>query len=90
MRKTSLDAYKSISLADKKAIWAKIILAAKKLPAGGTFEEIAKKAKLEPAKVWKRLPELVQAKIMFNTGSTRPTSSGRKAMVRQLYKKFAA
>ena len=60
------------------------------MPNGGNFEQIAKVARLEPAKVWKRLPELVQAKLIENTKETRPTSSGRQAMVRKLNKRFAA
>jgi len=37
-----------------------------------------------------KLNELVQAKVIENTKETRPTSSGRQAMVRKLNKRFAA
>lgn len=90
MRKTSIQAYHSITLDNKKTMWAKIIKALRKMPKGGNFEQIAKAARLEPSKVWKRLPELVKAKIVVNTKDTRPTSSGRQAMVRVLSKKYAA
>lgn len=55
-----------------------------KLRVGGNFEEIAKSSNLEPAQVWKRLSEMVDLGICFNTGVTHKTSSGRSAMVRQL------
>lgn len=84
MRKTSLDAYHSITASDKARIYQTILKACKRLKNGGTFEEIAKAARVEPAKVWKRLPELVEMKVLENTGETRATSSGRKAMVRKL------
>ena len=90
MRKTSIQAYQSLTIDHKKTMWAKIIKALRKMPNGGNFEQIAKVARLEPAKVWKRLPELVQAKVIGNTKETRPTSSGRQAMVRKLNKKYAA
>lgn len=90
MRKTSIQAYHSLTIDHKKTMWAKIIKALRKMPNGGNFEQIAKVARLEPSKVWKRLPELVEAKVIENTKETRPTSSGRQAMVRKLNKRFAA
>lgn len=83
-RKTSLDAYNSITLTDKQRMYNAIVKACKRLKNGGTFEEIAKAANLEPAKVWKRLNEMVEMKILVNTSETRKTSSGRSAMVRKL------
>ncbi len=89
VRKTSKAAYDSIK--DQRAtMWGKIVKAAGKLPNGGNFEQIANKAGLRPDQVWKRLPELVDMKILVNTGETRPTSTGRKAMVRALNKAYAA
>lgn len=90
VRKTSKAAYDSLTLEHKRSMWVKIIKAASKLPNGGNFEQIAKKARLKPDQVWKRLPELVDAKVMYNTGETAPTSTGRQAMVRRLTKKWAA
>lgn len=70
----------------KQAMYLKIIEGLEKLKVGGNFEEIAKASNLEPAQVWKRLSEMVDLGICFNVGISRPTSSGRKAMVRQLTK----
>lgn len=89
MRKTSLEAYYSLS--DKRTTYAKIIKALKRMKDNkGNFEQISRAAGLEPSQVWKRLPELVRDKVIKNTGETSLTSSGRKAMVRKLNKKFAA
>ena len=79
------------SLSDKRTTYAKIIKALKRMKDNkGNFEQIARKARLKPEQVWKRLPEMVDARIMENTGETRPTSTGRKAMVRRLSKRYAA
>lgn len=89
VRKTSKAAYDSIK--DQRAtMWGKIVKAAGKLPNGGNFEQIASKAGLRPDQVWRRLSELVDAKIMINTGETSLTSSGHRAMVRKLNKAYAA
>lgn len=56
------------------------------MPKGGNFEQIAKVARLEPGKVWRRLKELEDADIIVTNGNTHPTSSGRQAMVRVLNK----
>lgn len=81
MRKTSKQAYES--LPDQKTTYGKIIKALKRMPNGGHFEAIAKRAGLPAERVWKRLPELVDKKILVNSG-TKPTSTGRMAMVRKL------
>lgn len=80
---TSRLAHESIKPA-KQAIYEKIIKGMEILQVGGTFEEIAKASNLEPAQAWKRISEMVDAGTLFNVGITRPTSSGRQAMVRQL------
>jgi len=82
-RQTSKDAHDSIK-GDKQRMYLIISEGLEKLKVGGNFEEIAAVCGLKPEQVWKRLSEMVDAKICFNTGITRPTSSGRKAMVRQL------
>lgn len=82
-RQTSKEAHESVK-PHKEVMYDKITLGLRKLKVGGTFEEIAKASRLEPSKVWKRLPEMVEAGKVYNVGTTRPTSSGRKAMVRQL------
>lgn len=82
-RATSKEAHESVK-DHKAAMYEKIIIGLQRLKVGGTFEEIAKAAGLEPAQVWKRLPEMVEGEKVYNVGTTRKTSSGRKAMVRQL------
>lgn len=70
----------------KQVMYDKIIEGLEKLKVGGNFDEIARSANLKPEQVWKRLSELVESGVCFNVGITRPTSSGRQAMVRQLTK----
>src|SRR5688572_12642104 len=82
-RATSSDAHESVK-EHKEAMYEKIIEGMRKLKVGGTFEEISEASGLKPEQVWKRLPEMVENGTVFNVGTTRPTSSGRKAMVRQL------
>lgn len=83
-RATSKEAHESIKPV-KQIMWSKIEAGMEKLKVGGNFEEISKAAGLEPAQTWKRLSELERNGIIFNSGITRPTSSGRKAIVWQLY-----
>lgn len=82
-RATSKEAHESVK-PHKEAMYEKIIEGLRKLKVGGTFEEISAAAGIEPAQCWKRLPEMVENGTVFNVGTTRTTSSGRKAMVRQL------
>lgn len=82
-RATSKEAHESVK-EHKQAMYDKIIDGMRRLKVGGHFESIAEAAGLEPAQVWKRLPELVETGLIYNVGITRPTSSGRNAMVRQL------
>lgn len=82
-RATSKAAHESVK-EHKEAMYVKIIEGLRKLKVGGHFEAIAEAAGIEPAQCWKRLPEMVEAGTVYNVGTTRPTSSGRKAMVRQL------
>ena len=82
-RATSKAAHESVK-EHKSIMYAKIKVGLENLRVGGTFEEIAKVSGLKPDQTWKRLPEMVTAGTVFNTGITRKTSSGRQAMVRQL------
>ena len=68
----------------KQVFYDKIIYALENMKIGGTSEEIASVAGIEYAQCHKRLPELVSAGKVYNVGVTRPNSSGRQAMVRQL------
>jgi hypothetical protein len=82
-RATSKAAHESVK-EHKSAMYEKIKAGLVRLRIGGTFEEVAKVSGLRPDQVWKRLPEMVELGMVYNVGITRQTSSGRKAMVRQL------
>jgi hypothetical protein len=82
-RATSKAAHESVK-EHKAAMYEKIKEGLKRLRIGGTFEEIARASGLKSEQVWKRLPEMVDFGMVYNVGITRSTSSGRKAMVRQL------
>lgn len=82
-RSTSKEAHESVK-EHKREMYDKIMEGMKSLKVGGTFEEIATACGLKPEQVWKRLGEMVELKMIYNTGYTRLTSSGRKAMVRQI------
>jgi len=85
MKRTSVEAFNSLTKEYKDHIFVKVATAmSKKLKAGGTYEEISVAVGEKPDRIWKRLSEMVNAKILMNLPSTRPTSSGRKAMVRNL------
>jgi predicted transcriptional regulator len=86
MKKTSKDAYNSITLDNKRSMWMRIIKALRSLKEGGNYDQIARKIKVEPVKVARRLNELVEAGIVVNTKNTTPTRTGRRAMVRKLKK----
>ena len=90
MRKTSIQAYQSLSLESKKTMWAKIIKTLKRNRSGLNYYEIAVRIGAEPVQVARRLNELVQAKLIENTKLTRPTATGRQAMVRRINKSIAA
>lgn len=80
---TSKDAHESIK-EHKSILYEKIKEGLRKLKIGGTFEEVATASGIKPEQAWKRMSELVQYGVLYNTGITRKTSSGRNAMVRQL------
>jgi len=81
--KTSRDANDSVK--EMKEKHYKIIEdALNQIRVGATYEQLASHCKLDKAQVNRRLSEMEKAGIIFNVGITRPTISGRKAMVRQL------
>lgn len=84
-RQTSTEAHESVK-EHKQVFYDKIIDALERLKVGGTSHEVAITAGIEYAQAHKRLPELVEKGIVFNTGITRTNPSGRKSMVRQLTK----
>lgn len=81
--KTSIEAYKSVQEM-KDDHYVKIIRALKDIETGATYEEISLRCGLSKDQVNRRLSELVDKNVIYNTGMARPTSSGRNAMVRQL------
>ncbi len=68
----------------KSEMYVKIAAGLEKLKVGGIAEEIAVAAGLKSEQVSKRLAEMVDMGLVFNVGITRPSSSGRSCMVRQL------
>lgn len=82
-RSTSKAAHDSVK-EHKAAMYEKIIEGLRKLKVGGTFEEVALASGLKPEQTWKRLPEMIEKGVVYNVGTTRKTSTGRKAMIRQL------
>lgn len=81
--KTSILAHDSVK-EHKGAIYEKIIQALEEMKVGGTSEQIANHLGVKHEKVWKRLSEMEAAGTIFRVGTTRPTSTGRQSMVRQL------
>lgn len=79
----SKEAHESVK-EHKEIFYEKIIAGLKKLKVGGTSHEIAEASGIEYAQAHKRIPELITAGKIFNTGITRLTPYGRKAAVRQL------
>ena len=80
---TSREAHESVK-EHKTIIYDKIIKALEEMKIGGTSEQISQHLGVPNSQIHKRLPEMIEAKILFNTGITRKTSSGRSSMVRQL------
>jgi hypothetical protein len=82
-RATSKAAHDSIK-EHKEVMYEKITIGLRILKVGGTYEQIAEAAGIRPDQCCKRLPEMIEAGTVYNVGTTRATSSGRQAMVRQL------
>lgn len=57
------------------------IMDALRIIGSGTFEDIARQAKLEPQRVWRRLSECLKAGIVYRPGTKKPLKSGRNGMV---------
>ena len=82
-RSTSSAAHESIK-ESKQIMYDKITVGLVKLGIGGTFCEIAFASGLRPEQVWKRLSELQEKGIIYNTGLTKSSTSGRQASIWQL------
>lgn len=77
---TSLEAYKSLDPTRLRDTYKKIILALSEL-GSGTFEDIAKKMKVDKSVVWKRLSELERANILYRPGTKKTLKSGRSGYI---------
>lgn len=77
---TSIDAYRSLDPVKLTDTYKKIIIALVEL-GSGTFEDIAKKMKVDKSVVWKRLSELERANILYRPGTNKTLKSGRSGFV---------
>lgn len=80
MPETSLEAYKSLDPIRLNDTYKGIILALSEL-GSGTFEDIAKKMKVDRSVVWKRLSELERANIIYRPGTKKTLKSGREGFI---------
>lgn len=80
IQETSLEAYRSLNPAKLADTYKKIILALSEI-GSGTFEDIAKKMKVDKSVVWKRLSELERANILYRPGTKKTLKSGRAGYV---------
>lgn len=80
MPETSLEAYKSLDPVRLNDTYKGIIMALSEL-GSGTFEDIAKKMKVDKSVVWKRLSELERANILYRPGTKKTLKSGRSGFV---------
>lgn len=74
---TSTAAYKSLDPDKLNERYTKILAALGRIKEG-TFEQIAKEAKLEDKVVWKRLSELAKAGLIYRPGNKRKLKSKRE------------
>ena len=61
----------------------KIIMALERLKVGGTFEELSVVSGLKEPQVWKRMVDLKNDGLVFDTGITRKLKSGLQGIVWQ-------
>ena len=79
-QQTSIDAHNSLD-PDKIRDMYKRIVEALLLIKQGTYEDIARKMKVDPSRVWKRLSECHRLGLIERTGLRLPLSSGRDGFV---------
>ena len=85
MPETSREAYHSLNPANILEVHHRIMDALRIL-GNGTFEDIARQAKLEPQRVWRRLSELLKVDIVYRPGTKKPLRSGRNGFIWALTK----
>ena len=77
---TSLEALASLSPQNILEVHLRI-MDALRIIGSGTYEDIARQAKLEPQRVWKRLSECLKAGVVYRPGTKKPLKSGRNGFV---------
>lgn len=77
---TSKDAYESLDPERIADIYKKIVAALREIKQG-TYEDIAKKIKLKPEQVWKRMSEAHRLGLVERTGVRKKMASGREGFV---------
>ncbi len=77
---TSLEALASLSPVNLLEVHLRI-MDALRIIGSGTYEDIARQAKLEPQRVWKRLSEALKAGVIYRPGTKKPLKSGRNGFV---------
>lgn len=80
IQETSMEAYRSLDPTKLRDTYKRVILALSEL-GSGTFEDIAKKMKVDKSVVWKRLSELERANILYRPGTKKTLKSGRSGFV---------
>jgi len=80
LQPTSLEAYSSLNKSQLNKTYQKI-LEALQIIRKGHYEDIARQARLEPDRVWKRLSELAKDELIHRTGERKMLSSKRVGSV---------
>ena len=77
---TSKDAYESLDPEKIGEIYKKIVAALREIKQG-TYEDIAKKIRLKPEQVWKRMSEAHRLGLVERTGKRKKMASGREGFI---------
>lgn len=77
---TSKDAYNSFDPEKIGEIYKKIVVALREMKVG-TYEDIARKLKMKPEQIWKRMSEAHRLGLVHRTGIRKKMASGREGFV---------
>jgi hypothetical protein len=77
---TSDEAYKSLDKEEISSTHAKILQTIKRIGCG-TYEDISLASNLQPQRVWKRLSEMLENKLVYRNGDKKMLSSKRLGFV---------